>query len=205
MFGFSMPACVDSSGAIRLSAGIFWPNKGRHQCGGPIYLCRRHSTFSSSVGGHWPRLSVLVSSSHDPFRLPHPVLPRPGHLLYLKPQCILTVSVHPASTFAWWQQTLHRHNTHDLWNTEFQANLKIRPRKEPALVQTPEGSPGVAVKISAAVRPQDTGGSTESGLGGCDSLQEGSVTGVPQFLTMTHIWEMCLLAPSAFIHFEKNP
>lgn len=38
----SMRVCWQSLG---LSVGIFWPNKARHQYGGQIHLCRRHSPF----------------------------------------------------------------------------------------------------------------------------------------------------------------
>lgn len=72
---------------LRLSVGIFWPNKGRHQLGGQIHLCRRHSTFFP-----WSRAlppSVPVSSSSS-IRIPvsHPI-PSPLSLLFFTPDCFI--------------------------------------------------------------------------------------------------------------------
>lgn len=71
--GFSRHERFDLRGqSLGLSVGIFWPNKGRHQHGGQIHLCRRHSTFFSWWRSLPPSVPVSPSPSvHIP--LSHPL------------------------------------------------------------------------------------------------------------------------------------
>lgn len=49
-----------------LSAGIFWPNKMRHQNGGRIHLCRRHFTFFLLFKGTAPICFIIMLCSYPP-------------------------------------------------------------------------------------------------------------------------------------------
>lgn len=75
--------CTVCACPLRLSVGIIWPNKVRHQHGGQAHLCRRHSTFSPQFEGIGPvcpcYIIALFLSLTQPFS---PLLFYPKQLLY---------------------------------------------------------------------------------------------------------------------------
>lgn len=79
-----------------LSAGIFWPNKMRHQNGGQIHLCRRHFTFFLLFKGTAPICFIIMLCSYPLFftlslllsTLPATRPPHPSKIIIIGASCI---------------------------------------------------------------------------------------------------------------------
>ena len=95
-----------SSQTPRLSAGIFWPNKARHQRGGQIHLCRRHSTvlsWSRALPPSVPCFIIVLCSRPRPLLTPFatpppPPPPPPLYLLYMELRDVQHIHLLPNPT-----------------------------------------------------------------------------------------------------------